>query len=338
MSLEDDLETDLASLRRELLDWILTEIRSGRDRESLAGSPLAQDLAEVVRGGVQGAVDLSVKRIEDQRASVLVEALAPIFAQLAEELAQRGEGADARLVSLERSIAEVAAAPRGGARNGDRTDEILREIRNLGGGGGEAAPARVVQPRMAASAEPLAMSRNRQAIGAGVGIVLLLLAGGAGWVLHSPGNAAPLAPEADVADQAHQLQNELSDLSNATPAAGSANAPKVDPQTIAGDVADIAAAMEQAANATTPADLHKAHQAANDAISQLKAVLDFDNPGKHPAANALDAPPPTSPPAHAPPSIAHSHAPAAHQPASTPAPAPAAGGAPATPADAGGGH
>ena len=345
MSIEDDLETDLASLRRELLDWILTEIRSGRDRESLAGGPLAEDLAEVVRGGVQGAVDQSVRRIEDQRAAVLVEALGPTFARLSQELAQRGEGADARLVSLETSIADLrqalAAAPRGGARNGDRTDEILREIRSLGGGGGEATPARSIQPpRLGSSAEALAMSRSRQAIGAGVGLALLVLAGGAGWVLHSPASAPPLAPQADIADQAHQLQTQLSDLSNATPASGAAAAPKVDPQAIAGDAADVAAAIEHADNATTPDDLRKAHQEANDAIAQIKGVLDFDNPGKRPTANATDtAPPAARTPRHAPPPSARTTRRSPHG-AATPSPALAAPTSPPadTPPGAGGGH
>jgi hypothetical protein len=98
--------------------------------------------------------------------------------------------------------------------------------------------------------------------------------------------------------------------------------------------------MEQAANATTPDALHKAHQAANDAISQLKGVLDFDNPGKHPTANAIDTAPPAAPPTHvASPPVTHNHAPA-HQPAvAAPSPAPVAPGpAAVTPPGAGGGH
>jgi len=366
VSIEDDLETDVASLRGELLDWILTEIRSGRRRQTLAGTPLAQDLVDVVRGGLQGAVDQAIKRVEEARLDGVVEALNPTFdelsrdlrglqaslqATIASELTDRSADADARFASLERSIIEVqrtlgAVAERSRQpRSADRTDEILREIRKLAPereppSRAERAPARRTAPEPAAQPAP---SWN-MVIGAA--LVAAVVAAMAGWFAHGAGPTT-LTPELDVADQAHQLQVQLGDLANTGPAGGSAAAPKVDPQTIAGDVADVAAALENAANATTPDDLKKAHQQANDAIAQLRAVLEFDSapkPSTAPAAPTPTAPAPTPPKPtqhvvrQATPAPHHTSAvaPASPSPAA-PAPAAPSGGGGAPPASPGGG-
>lgn len=369
MSIEDDLETDVASLRRELLDWILTEIRGGRQRGTLGGTPLAQDLVDVVRGGLQVAVDQAIRRVEEARLDGVVEALNPTFGELSQglrglqaslqasiatELSERSADADARFASLERSIVEVqralgAVAERrtAASRTADRTDEILREIRKLGASPEGAARTERVPTRPSApeSSTPAPTWPTVAAIVAGAALVAAL----AGWFAHG-GGPPPLTPESDVADQARQLQASLSDLASTGPTAGSATAPKVDPQTIAGDVADVAAAVEQAASATTPEDLRKAHQAANDAIAQLRGVLAFDSTPKPtaPTQPSPAQPAPTPPPPH----VVHA-APAPHHattnghPPASPAPAgpaptgglpPSTGPNPPATAGAGGGH
>ena len=350
MSIEDDLETDVASLRRELLDWILTEVRSGRDRPSLAGAPLAQDLVDVVRGGLKGAADDAAQRIENQRAEVLVQALNPTFrqlsqelralhAQLVDELTSRGGDADTRLASLERSMADVRKAlqaPRGGgastsAGGADRTDEILGEIRRLGGG--DAAPGG------RAWTTPIV---------AGLAALTLVLGGVGGWLFGSS-QAPKLTADSAVADQAEKLRVSLSDLAGAPTPAG-ANAPKLDPQTVAADTADVAAALEASANATTPDALAKAHQQAVDALAQLHAALDASSAATTstpPRPTTTSPPTSTSPPptTHTPPPAHHSPAPAAHAaepPASSGTSAPPPSGAPTGPASPGpapgGGH
>jgi len=362
VSIEDDLETDVASLRGELLDWILTEIRSGRRRATLAGTPLAQDLVDVVRGGLQGAVDQAVKRVEEARLDGVVEALNPTFdelsrdlrglqaslqASIASELADRSADADARLASLERSIIEMqralgAVAERSRQpRGADRTDEILRELHKIGGAAPDREPpSRAVRtPARGTAPEPSAPAPTWTMV-AGVALVAAVVAAMAGWFAHAAGPAA-LTPELDVADQARQLQVSLGDLANAGP--GSATAPKIDPQTIAGDVADVAAALEHAANATTPDDLKKAHQEANDAIAQLRSVLEVESAPKPQATPTAPAPPAPTPPRPAP-HVVHSPAPhhptvVSHPPAgppATPAPVPAPSSGAGAPSPGGG--
>jgi hypothetical protein len=345
VSIEDDLETDVASLRRELLDWILTEVRSGRDRPSLAGAPLAQDLVDVVRGGLKGAADEAAQRIENQRAEVLVKALDPTFrqllqelrtlhAQLTDELTSRGGDADTRLASLERSMADirksllaqrggVAAAAAGGA---DRTDEIIDEIRRLGGGDTAPGGRRWTTPMVA-----------------GLAALALVLGGGGGWLVGAS-QAPKLTANGAVADQAEKLRVSLTDLAGAPTTTG-ANAPKLDPQTIAADAADVASALEASATAATPDALAKAHQQAIDALTQLHAALDaggsasVESPARPTATPQASTPPaphtaqsahhPAEPPIHA------AEPPATSAPSSSGGPdgSPPSGGSPP-----GGGH
>jgi hypothetical protein len=366
VSIEDDLETDVASLRRELLAWILTELRSGAARESLAGAPLAKDLVEVVRGGLQGAVDQAIRRVEDARVDGVVEALNPSFGELyqelrglqaslrasiAAELTDRTADADARFASLERSLVEVqralgerrATAPRGA----DRTDEILLELRRLGARPEPQAPAgperRPSAAQPSATPQPSAPRAPTWSSVAAIAAGAAVVAGLAGWFVHGA-RPAPLIPESDVAGQAQQLQSALGDIA-AAPAGGAA-APKVDPQTVAGDLADVAAAVERAADATTPDDLRKAHQDANDAMSQLRGVLAFAAPAKPAPPTGEGAAPSPSPSPPSPRATHFNAAPvprrataASHPPASPPPSPPPAGGAPAgtAPASPGGG-
>jgi hypothetical protein len=356
VSLEDDLETDVASLRRELLDWILTEVRSGRDRQSLAGAPLAQDLVDVVRGGLKGAADEAAQRIENQRAETLVKALEPTFqrlsqdlralhASLSTELTSRGGDADARLAGLERAIADVRQGLKGRAAAGgpDRTDEILKEIRRLGG----EAPRRARGRR--AEAEPSAAERWTPVAVVALAVGMLVVGAAGGWVLGGR-QTGKLAPDQDVADQAQGLRGGLGDLAAASPGGGAPT--KVDAQTVAADAADAAGALEAAANATTPEGLHDAHARAVQALAQLRTMLETpSHAATTPPAETAQPSAPTPAPAQPRPaptrhvSAASSHAAASGAAASAsggapPAasPSPATGGSASPPASAGSGH
>ena len=306
MTVEEDLSADIAALRGELLAWILTEVRGGRT----VAAPLADDLVEVVRRGLQRAVDDALRDFDEARTAAISRALTPKFENLLTELTrslgemqlsvetdlnQASDRTVGLFAHLENRLAQAVAATRDPPPRGVVEDlSVVEAARTRPQSPAPLKTSEVEAGRTHSGGDKAGFLGDVVAVGAvgwaaaGLAIAVALgLGATGGWFLRGD-TASRLVPETGVIQDAQKIETELNNLAPAGTGVATAPPPRLDAQAVAHELAPVARAIAEAGKAPDTATLRRAHEDALVAIGQLKDALAG-------AASPREAPAPAAP-------------------------------------------